>query len=420
MERAFLVGIDRGDAEWPVEESLAELQRLVETDGAEVVGSVWQRLKKTNARTFIGSGKVKEVSTAVQALGVDVVVFDDELTPSQQSNLEKEIRGVKIIDRTALILDIFALHATSREGRLQVRLAQNQYLLPRLRGMWSHLASNRMGGGVGSRFGEGESQLEVDRRIVRKRVSQIRQELRKVQDERDTQRKARLGSGIYRVAIAGYTNAGKSSLLNALTDAQVLAYDKLFATLDSTTRRFALPEGRELSLSDTVGFIQKLPTTLIEAFKSTLDEIVSSNLILHLVDATAQQREAQMIAVSEILAQIGAHQIPQLVVFNKIDELDAEEREVLANRYPQALLISVLTREGIPTLISRIELAANAENRVLNVCLPFSQGALVGLAHERCSVLSESFTEEGTVMYLGVPQAYVSRFLPYQQNQRTT
>ncbi len=420
MERAFLVGIDRGDAEWPVEESLAELQRLVETDGAEVVGSVWQRLKKTNARTFIGSGKVKEVSTAVQALGVDVVVFDDELTPSQQSNLEKEIRGVKIIDRTALILDIFALHATSREGRLQVRLAQNQYLLPRLRGMWSHLASNRMGGGVGSRFGEGESQLEVDRRIVRKRVSQIRQELRKVQDERDTQRKARLGSGIYRVAIAGYTNAGKSSLLNALTDAQVLAYDKLFATLDSTTRRFALPEGRELSLSDTVGFIQKLPTTLIEAFKSTLDEIVSSNLILHLVDATAQQREAQMIAVSEILAQIGAHQIPQLVVFNKIDELDAEEREVLANRYPQALLISVLTREGIPTLISRIELAANAENRVLNVCLPFSQGALVGLAHERCSVLSESFTEEGTVMHLGVPQAYVSRFLPYQQNQRTT
>ncbi|NLG09968.1 MAG: GTPase HflX [Coriobacteriaceae bacterium] len=420
MERAFLVGIDRGDAEWPVEESLAELQRLVETDGAEVVGSVWQRLKKTNARTFIGSGKVKEVSTAVQALGVDVVVFDDELTPSQQSNLEKEIKGVKIIDRTALILDIFALHATSREGRLQVRLAQNQYLLPRLRGMWSHLASNRMGGGVGSRFGEGESQLEVDRRIVRKRVSQIRQELRKVQDERDTQRKARLGSGIYRVAIAGYTNAGKSSLLNALTDAQVLAYDKLFATLDSTTRRFALPEGRELSLSDTVGFIQKLPTTLIEAFKSTLDEIVSSNLILHLVDATAQQREAQMIAVSEILAQIGAHQIPQLVVFNKIDELDAEEREVLANRYPQALLISVLTREGIPTLISRIELAANAENRVLNVCLPFSQGALVGLAHERCSVLSESFTEEGTVMYLGVPQAYVSRFLPYQQNQRTT
>jgi len=416
-ERALLVGIDRGDAEWPVEESLAELQRLVETDGAEVVGSVSQRLKRANARTFIGSGKVKEVATAVQTFSVDVVIFDDELTPSQQSNLEKEIKGAKIIDRTALILDIFALHATSREGRLQVRLAQSQYLLPRLRGMWSHLASNRMGGGVGSRFGEGESQLEVDRRIVRKRIGQINQELRKVQDERDIQRKARLSSGIYKVAIAGYTNAGKSSLLNALTDAQVLAYDKLFATLDSTTRRFVLPEGREMALSDTVGFIQKLPTTLIEAFKSTLDEIVNANLILHLVDATAQQREAQMLAVTEVLEQIGAHHIPQLLVFNKVDELSAGEKEVLIGRYPQAMLISALTREGIPTLINRIELAANADSRVMNVCLPFSQGALVGLAHERCSVLSESFTEEGTVMQLSVPQVYVSRFLPYQLAQ---
>jgi GTP-binding protein HflX len=415
VERALLVGIDRGDGEWPLEQSLAELERLVDTAGAEVVGSVSQRLRSPNARTFIGPGKVEEVAAAAGALNADIVVFDDELTPSQQSNLEKAIKGKKIIDRTALILDIFALHATSREGRLQVRLAQSQYLLPRLRGMWSHLAANRMGGGVGSRFGEGESQLEVDRRMVRKRIAHIRQELKKVQDERDIQRKARLDSGIFKVAIAGYTNAGKSSLLNRLTDAEVLAYDKLFATLDSTTRRLVLPEGRELALSDTVGFIQKLPTTLIEAFKSTLDEIVSSDLVLHLVDATAPQRDAQMAAVYEILGQIGAHAIPHLLVFNKVDALDPDEREVLAGKFPQSLQVSALTGEGIEPLINRIAQAANANSLVISVVIPFDQGALVRLAHERCSVLSECFTEQGTVMHLSVPQAYISRFLPFIQ-----
>ena len=244
QERALLVGIERGQRDWPLEESLAELERLVDTAGAEVVGSISQRLSSPNARTFIGKGKVVEVATAAKALDANLVVFDEELTPTQQANLEKEIAGVKIIDRTALILDIFALHATSREGRLQVRLAQSHYLLPRLRGMWSHLAANRMGGGVGSRFGEGESQLEVDRRMVRKRIGTIQAELRKVQDERMTQRKARLESPIRRVALAGYTNAGKSSLLNMLTGADVLSYDKLFATLDSTTRKLVLPEGR--------------------------------------------------------------------------------------------------------------------------------------------------------------------------------
>ena len=281
-ERAVLVGVDRPGLSWPLASSLAELERLVDTAGADVVATTTQKLDAPNPRTFVGSGKAEEIAELARAHAADLVVFDDELTPSQQSNLEKAVgRDVKVIDRTALILDIFALHATSKEGRLQVRLAQNQYLLPRLRGMWAHLASNRMGGGVGSRFGEGESQLEVDRRMVRKRITSIKRELAHLADVRSLQRESRYASGMFKVALAGYTNAGKSSLLNRLTNADVLAYDKLFATLDSTTRKFELPEGREITVTDTVGFIQKLPTTLIEAFKSTLDEITGADLVLH-------------------------------------------------------------------------------------------------------------------------------------------
>jgi GTP-binding protein HflX len=280
--------------------------------------------------------------------------------------------------------------------------------------MWSHLASNRMGGGVGSRFGEGESQLEVDRRMVRKRIASIRAELAKVRDERAEQRKARLSSTLFRVALAGYTNAGKSSLLNALTGAEVLAYDKLFATLDSTTRRLVLPEGRETVLTDTVGFIQKLPTTLIEAFKSTLDEISHADLILHVVDGSAHQRDAQTQAVREVLEQIGAHRIPQVLVFNKCDLLSAEEREVLVARFSQSLLVSAVTEEGIDALLARAEQVMNAASALLNVVIPFTEGALVRLAHERCTILSERFVEEGTVLQLQVPPALLSRFEPYE------
>ena len=414
QEKALLVGIERKNTNWPLEESLAELERLVDTDGAQVVGRLSQRLETPNPRTFIGKGKVTEVATAVKALEADVVVFDDELTPTQQANLEKEIPKVKIIDRTALILDIFALHATSREGRLQVRLAQNKYLLPRLRGMWSHLAANRMGGGVGSRFGEGESQLEVDRRMVRKRIGHILAELQKVQEERATQRKARFKATLFKVALAGYTNAGKSSLLNLLTGAEALAYDKLFATLDSTTRKLVLPEGRELTLTDTVGFIQKLPTTLIEAFKSTLDEISNADLILHVVDSSAQQQDAQMQAVLDILEQIGAHTIPQVVVFNKCDLLDNAALDSLRFRYPQALFISARTGSGVDTVLDRIQQTVNATSTLLKVAIPFDQGRLVQLAHERCTIISEDFTEEGTILQLQIPEILVSRFKPYQ------
>lgn len=414
-ERAVLVGIDYKDAsESLLESSLAELARLTDTAGAVVVATVSQRLDAPNPRTFVGSGKAEEIADLCRSFAADVVIFDEELTPSQQSNLEKAMpRDVKVIDRTALILDIFALHATTKEGRLQVRLAQNQYLLPRLRGMWAHLASNRMGGGVGSRFGEGESQLEVDRRMVRKRITSIRRELEQVSRMRQTQRSARYASGVFKVAEAGYTNAGKSSLLNRLSGSDVLSYDKLFATLDSTTRKLALPEGREVTLTDTVGFIQKLPTTLVEAFKSTLDEIRGADLILHVVDASSDERDTQMRAVEDTLEQIDAQGISRILVFNKIDLVEPSVRAALSARYPSAVLVSAETGEGTDSLIEAIGRAASASEKVMEVLVPYSRGDVVSIAHERCTVLAESYGERGTVLTVRVPNDLTALFEGY-------
>lgn len=417
-ERAILVGVERPGSTWPVASSLAELERLVDTAGADVVASTTQRLSAPNPRTFIGAGKAEEVAEMARAYAADIVVFDDELTPSQQANLEKTVdKNVKVIDRTALILDIFALHATSREGRLQVRLAQNQYLYPRLRGMWAHLASNRMGGGVGSRFGEGESQLEVDRRMVRKRITSIKRELEHLSSVRSLQRESRYASGMFKVALAGYTNAGKSSLINRLTNADVLSYDKLFATLDSTTRKFELPEGREITITDTVGFIQKLPTTLVEAFKSTLDEITGADLILHVIDASSPEYEAQITAVEEVLDQIDAQRIPCVKVFNKIDLLDEDARQALAHRHGNDQLVSAETGEGIAELITRIGAAAAASDRHLDVVIPYSCGKFVSVAHERCHVIAEDHQEDGTHLSMMVPASYCSMFEPYAAKQ---
>lgn len=413
-ERAVLVGVDRPGAAWPLASSLAELERLVDTAGADVVAVTSQRLEAPNPKTFIGTGKAEEVADLARAHAADLVVLDDELTPSQQANLEKAVgRDVKVIDRTALILDIFGLHATSKEGRLQVRLAQNEYLLPRLRGMWAHLASNRMGGGVGSRFGEGESQLEVDRRMVRKRITSIKRELSHLSEVRAVQRESRYESGMFKVALAGYTNAGKSSLLNRLTDADVLAYDKLFATLDSTTRRFELPEGREITITDTVGFIQKLPTTLVEAFKSTLDEIAGADLVLHVVDASAEEREAQITAVEEVLGQIGAQDIRRVLVFNKCDLLDAEELGALRARHAQAQFVSAATGEGIEALVEHVARVASASDARLDVLVPYKRGDLVSLAHERCRILSETHEEEGTRLVMLAAPSFAEAFRPF-------
>lgn len=417
-ERAVLVGVRRPNQQWPTESSLQELERLAETAGAEVVATTIQKLESPNPRTFIGSGKVEEVAQLCRAHSADLVIFDDELSPSQQSNLEKLIgKDTKIIDRTALILDIFALHATSREGRLQVRLAQNEYLLPRLRGMWAHLASNRMGGGVGSRFGEGESQLEVDRRMIRKRITSIKRELADISRTRQLQRKQRYRSGIYKVALAGYTNAGKSSLLNTITGADVLSYDKLFATLDSTTRKLTIPDGRELTLTDTVGFIQKLPTTLVEAFKSTLDEISGADLILHVVNASDPNFKEQIDTVNEVLAQIGAEEISRIEVFNKTDLLSSDQLQAYRTRFPHAVFTSTVTGEGIDELIKRIGIAAEAHQMLMEVLIPFTKGDLVSFAHKRCSILAEEYTEEGTHLTLRVSPEFSAQFTDYRFDQ---
>ncbi|MBI5231353.1 MAG: GTPase HflX [Coriobacteriales bacterium] len=409
-DRAVLVGVDRGRSDWPIEESLAELERLAETAGAEVVAMTTQRLDRPNPRTFIGKGKAEQVGHLVEQTEANLVLFDDELTPSQQANIDGLLPEVKVLDRTALILDIFAQHATSREGKLQVELAQQEYLLPRLRGLWAHLKRERLGGGVGARFGAGESQLESDRRLTRKRISELKADLRKVDKERGLQRKARARAGVYRVALVGYTNAGKSTLLNRLTGASVLVYDMLFATLDSTTRKLTLPEGREVTITDTVGFINKLPHGLVEAFKSTLDEVNEADLLLFVTDAADTQREAQMQAVREVLQEIGAHAKPGIEVFNKADRLQPGESELIVRRHPKAVLVSALTGDGIEELLSRIAEEAARGATALTVLVPYTRGDLVKLAHERAQIISERHIEAGTQLVLRAPAEVAHEF----------
>lgn len=409
-DSAVLVGVDVGDSLWPIGESLAELERLAHTAGARIVGTVTQKLDRPHSRSFIGSGKAQEVLELAGLTGANLVIFDDELSPSQQANLEGIMPDVGVVDRTQLILDIFGMHAVSREGKLQVELAKLEYLLPRLRGMWGHLERERLGGGRGARFGAGESQLEVDRRLARRRISELRRELKSVAAERDLQRKRRARSGVFRVALVGYTNAGKSTLLNALTGADVLAYDMLFATLDSTTRRLDLPEGRQITLTDTVGFIHKLPHGLVEAFKSTLDEVNEADVLLHITDAGAEQRDAQMQAVREVLEEIGAHTKPSIVVMNKMDGLSDEEVGTVSKRYPDALLCSALTGLGIETLIARIADEAARGSATLSVVVPYTRGDLVKLAHEKTQILAESHGETGTRLVLRVPSELRAQF----------
>jgi len=410
-ERAVLVGMDRGKSDWSIEESLAELERLADTAGADVVATVVQRMDRPSPRTFIGSGKAEEVAALVKELDASLVVFDDDLTPSQQANLENAIPETKIADRTGLILDIFALHASSREGKLQVELAQMEYLLPRLRGLWRHL-DKYAGGGVMTR-GPGESQLETDRRLARKRVSELKRELKHVSSERELQRKSRARSGVFRVALVGYTNAGKSTLLNAITGAGVLQADMLFATLDSTTRKMALPEGREITLTDTVGFINKLPHGLVESFKSTLAEVNEADLLLQVTDAGSSQREPQMQAVREVLQEIGAHESSSVVVFNKIDTLTAEERQTLQGRYPNAVLVSGLSGEGLDELLARIAEEASRGSVTMSVLVPYTRGDLVRMAHERGQILSERHSEVGTRLVVRVDSELAARFADF-------
>lgn len=408
-ERAVLVGIERHDDTWPLERSLDELCRLAETAGAQEVARITQRLDRPSPRTLIGSGKVEELCSLVRRVEADVVIFDDELSPSQQSNLERAVgEPVKIIDRTALILDIFGLHARTREGRLQVQLAQLQYLLPRLRGMWSHLAKEQTRGGIGSRFGQGESQLEVDRRLIRNRISALRRELRDLEKRRCVQSKSRVASPAFRVALAGYTNAGKSTLLNKLTGSRVLAQDKLFATLDPTTRAYKLPGGRVITITDTVGFIQKLPHGLVEAFKSTLSEVREADVILTVVDASDEDFPRHIEAVEHVLREIDAHEIPTIIVFNKVDLCSADELGRLELHYRDACFVSSVTGYGIDALCEQIASKATALDEAIDVLIPFQEGALRTLIHEQGTVMAETFEEDGYHLVARVPKRIAS------------
>ena len=413
-ERAILVGVDLGRSEWSCEESLAELARLAETDGAEVVLTMTQRLDAPVPKTFIGKGKVEELCSYVRNLRADVVIFDDELTPSQQANLERAVgEPVKIIDRTALILDIFGVHAKTHEGRLQVQLAQLQYVLPRLRGMWSHLVGEQTRGGIGSRFGQGESQLEVDRRLVRARISTLRRELERLERRRGVQSKARWDSGVYRVALVGYTNAGKSTLLNRLTGAGVYVRDELFATLDPTTRALDLEEGRKITVTDTVGFIQKLPTMLVESFKSTLAEVRAADLVLLVVDASDPHCELEISAVCSVLEEIGADRIRCVEVMNKCDLLDADELRDARVSHPDAQFLSALSGEGVRGLLYRIAQEASADSVSMTVLVPYDKGLLLKMVHERCQVIRESYVQEGLRATVRADARMAATLAPY-------
>lgn len=403
-ERAILVAVEWRDDAWPTDQSLDELERLADTAGAVVVGRLTQRLNRPVPKTYIGSGKVEELKGFVSRLDIDVVILDDDLTPSQQTNLEKAVGPpVKIIDRTALILDIFGQHAQTREGRLQVQLAQLQYLLPRLRGMWSHLAKEQSRGGIGGRFGQGESQLEVDRRMIRNRISMLRHELNDLTCRREVQSKWRVSSPVFRVALAGYTNAGKSTLLNLLTGSCVLSQDKLFATLDPTTRAYILPGGRAMTITDTVGFIQKLPHGLVEAFKSTLSEVRDADLILKVVDASDANNSRHLKAVEQVLQEIGAGEQNAVTVYNKVDLLDPLDVAALRMRFPSCVFFSAVTGEGLEELTERIAQEAAAQDILLSCDVPYSEGALLASVRKQGQVISEQYEQNAVHLVCKVP-----------------
>ena len=420
LERVVLVGVWAGSGAQDAaaaQASMAELARLAETAGSVVLDAMVQRRQHPDAATYIGSGKVVELAGIVTSTGADTVICDGELSPSQLRNLEEQLK-VKVVDRTALILDIFAQHARSREGKAQVELAQLNYLVPRLRG-WGAALSRQRGGrvaagaGIGSR-GPGETKLEIDRRRIHKRIAQLRSDLAGMRRVRDTKRSQRQANEVPAVAIAGYTNAGKSSLLNRLTDAGVLVEDALFATLDPTTRKTRTADGRRFTMTDTVGFVRHLPHQLVESFRSTLEEIGEADVLLHVVDGSDDAPEDQVSAVREVLAEINAATVPELMVVNKIDTAEPATLLRLRSALPGAVFVSARTSEGIAELRTALAAALPDPAVTVSVLVPFTGGALVARVHAEGTVLAERHTADGTWLHARVARGLAGLLQPFE------
>lgn len=419
-ERVFLVGVDlksRNGSD--TRDSLDELGELAVTAGGEVLGEGTQKLDAPNAATYIGKGKADEFAKFCAQQDVDTVIFDDELSPAQTRNLEK-IFNAKILDRTALILDIFSQRARTREGKLQIELAQLQHLLPRLTRFWGHLS--RQKGGIGMRGGEGESQLESDRRKVSERIDKITRDLDAVRRRRETQRAGRKRSLWPLASIVGYTNAGKSTLLNQLTGADVMAKDILFATLDPTTRRLRLPTNQNILLTDTVGFIRKLPHGLVEAFKATLEEVVQADLLLHVVDVSHAQADEQIAAVNSVLNEIGAGDKPTLMVFNKVDQLNGGDANGngtggtltrLHELYPNSVAISATTGAGIDELLAEIGSQIRPERELLHLKIPHEQAAAIARLHQVGQVLERRYLSKTAKFKARIPPHHHAEFAAF-------
>ncbi len=392
LEKVVLVGVWTEGTAQDAENSMKELAALAETAGSEVMEGFVQRRDKPDPATFIGSGKVEEVKQSVIATGADTVVCDGELSPAQLRTLESKLK-VKVIDRTALILDIFAQHAKSREGKAQVELAQMSYMLPRLRGWGDSLS--RQAGGIGGR-GPGETKIETDRRRINDKMAKLRKEIKEMKVARDTKRQERTKYNVPSVAIAGYTNAGKSSLMNRLTNAGVLVENALFATLDPTVRQTKSSDGRIYTLADTVGFVRHLPHQLIEAFKSTLEEVAAADLIVHVVDGSHPDPQEQIRAVREVLKDVGGGDIPEIIAINKADIAAPEVLMQLLREESNSFAFSARTGFGLETLIKAIETSLPRPRVEITAVIPFSRGELVSAIHERGEVLSETYSEDGT------------------------
>jgi GTP-binding protein HflX len=416
LERVVLIGVWTTGTVEDAETSMAELAQLAETAGSVVLDALVQRRDKPDTATYVGSGKAKELAEVVRAVGADTVICDGELTPGQLRQLEEVVK-VKVIDRTALILDIFAQHATSKEGKAQVELAQLQYMLPRLRGWGESMSRQAASGGrapIGTR-GPGETKIETDRRRLRARIAKLRREMREMETIRETKRSSRKKGAVPSVAIAGYTNAGKSSLLNRLTGAGVLVENALFATLDPTVRRATLPDGRTFTLTDTVGFVRHLPHQIVEAFRSTLEEVADADLILHVVDGSHADPIGQISAVREVLNDIDAGDVPELIVINKTDIADRTTVAALRRFAPDAVCVSARSGVGLPELVEALAVRVPRPQVELEVVVPYNRGDLVARIHTAGEVLETTHSEAGTQLRARVSAGLAAELEPFRQ-----